>query len=65
MRDCLRAALNAIQRSIITPMDQPDMMNRMMTTILARIPICFHSEIGSQVIVASWKIARRDGGHVA
>ena len=34
-RDCLRAALNAIQRSIITPIDQPDMMNRMMTTILA------------------------------
>src|SRR6185437_9574236 len=56
-RDCLRAALNAIQRSIITPMDQPDMMNRMITTAFARIPIWCHSEIGSQPTVPpSWKI---------
>jgi hypothetical protein len=32
-RDCLRAALYAMARSIITPIDQPDMMNRMMTTV--------------------------------
>ena len=53
-RDCLRAALNAIQRSIITPIDQPDMMNRMTTTIFARIPIDFHSESGSQPTEPSW-----------
>src|SRR5882762_10500102 len=47
-RDWLRAALKAIQRSIMTPIDQPDMMNRMMTTAFARSPICFQSEIGSQ-----------------
>ena len=52
-RDWLRAALKAIQRSIITPIDQPDMMKRMMTTAFARMPICFQSEIGSQPTVAS------------
>src|SRR3984893_17975250 len=55
-RDCLRAALNAMARSIITPIDQPDMMNRMMTTAFAGIPIWCHSEIGSQPTAAcSWK----------
>ena len=39
MRDCLRAPLKAIQRSIITPMDHADMMNRMMTTQRASQPI--------------------------
>src|SRR5882762_2579950 len=53
-RDCLRAALNAIQRSIITPIDHPDMMNRMMTTIFARIPIDLTSEIRSQPTWPSW-----------
>src|SRR5580704_13011722 len=48
-RDWLRAALNAIQRSIITPIDQPDMIKRITTTIFARRPICFQSEIGSQL----------------
>src|SRR5882762_3655809 len=38
-RDWLRAALKASKRSIITPIDHPDMMNRMPTTILASIPI--------------------------
>src|SRR5208282_3970861 len=47
-RDWLRAALKAIQRSIITPIDHPDMINRMITTTFARMPICFQSEIGSQ-----------------
>ena len=55
-RDCLRAALNAIQRSIITPIDQPDMMNKIKTTALAGIPIWCHSEIGSQPIGCSWNI---------
>ncbi len=55
-RDCLRAALNAIARSIITPIDHPDMMNRMTTTIFARTPICFQRETGSQPTLASWKI---------
>src|SRR5208282_4653406 len=54
-RDWLRAALKAIQRSIITPIDHPDMMNRMMTTAFARIPICFQSEIGSQPTELSCK----------
>src|ERR1051326_7230541 len=58
-RDCLRAALNAIQRSIITPIDQPDMTKRMMTTMRASQPICFHKEIGSHPgAPASWKIQR-------
>src|SRR5208282_2430574 len=47
-RDWFRAALKAIQRSIITPIDHPDIMNRMITTTFARMPICFQSEIGSQ-----------------
>src|SRR5208337_4991668 len=47
--------LKAIQRSIITPMDHPDMMNRTITTTFARIPICFHSEIGSQPTELSCK----------
>src|SRR5438876_568883 len=56
VRDCLRAALKAMARSIITPIDQPDMMNRMMTTAFAGIPIWCHSEIGSQPTAAcSWK----------
>src|SRR5438477_11635755 len=55
-RDCLRAALKAIQRSIITPMDQPDMMNRMMTTILAAQFIWRQREIGSQPTGCSWII---------
>src|SRR3984893_13063850 len=55
-RDCLRAALNAIARSIITPIDQPDMMNRMTTTAFAGIHIWCHSEIGSQPTACSWNI---------
>src|SRR6267154_929981 len=39
-RDCLRAALYAMARSIMTPIDQPDIMNRMTTTIFAIIPHC-------------------------
>ena len=60
-RDCLRAALNAMKRSIMTPIDQPDMMNRMMTTTFARIPICFQSEIGSHP-TCSWsnQVATRE-----
>src|SRR5438552_2403788 len=54
-RDCLRAALKAIQRSIITPMDQPDMMNKITTTAFARSPIWCHSESGSQPTACSWK----------
>src|SRR6476646_5382048 len=55
-RDCLRAALKAMARSIITPIDQPDMTKRMMTTAFAGIPIWCHSEIGSQPTAAcSWK----------
>ena len=57
-RDRISAALNAIQRSIITPMDHPDMMNRMTTTIFARMPICFHSETGSHPTAPSWNMAR-------
>src|SRR5881227_748132 len=55
-RDCLRAALNAIARAIITPMDQPDIINRMTTTILDRIPIWRQRETGSQPTLASWNI---------
>src|SRR5687768_6184764 len=47
VRDCLRAALNAIQRSIITPMDHADCTNRITTTAFARKPICFHRETKS------------------
>src|SRR5215471_10183946 len=55
-RDCLRAALNAIQRSIITPMDHADMMKRIMTTVRAGQFICLHKEMGSQpTVVSSWK----------
>src|SRR5215831_2558019 len=57
-RDCLRAALNAIQRSIITPIDHADMMKRMITTMRAGQFICRHSEIGSQPTAAfssPWK----------
>src|ERR1019366_893519 len=50
-----RAALKAIQRSIITPIDHPDMMNKTITTTFARMPICFHSKIGSQPTVPSSK----------
>ena len=34
-RDCLRAQLKAIQRSIMTPIDQADMMNSTITTMRA------------------------------
>ena len=56
-RDCLRAALKAIQRSIMTPIDQPDMMNRMTTTHFAGMPIRCQIEIGSHRMVppSVWK----------
>src|SRR5438067_10650003 len=46
-RDCFLAALYAIKRSIITPIDQADMMNRQTTTSLAGMPIWFQRERGS------------------
>ena len=45
------------------PIDQPDMMNSMITTIFARTPICFHIEIGSQPMPAlSWNITAATAG---
>jgi hypothetical protein len=42
------AALKANQRSIMTPIDQADIKNMMMTTALAAKPIWFHIETKSK-----------------
>src|SRR2546428_4011795 len=47
-RDCLRAALYINRRSIITPTDQADMINRMITTVRAGQPIWCHMVMMSQ-----------------
>ncbi len=57
-RDCFRAALKASQRSIITPIDHADMINRTMATVRAGQPMCPHMPHRSKRTGSSlaWKI---------
>ena len=52
-RDCFLAALYAMKRSIMTPIDHADMMNSRTTTPLAKPPICAQRWTGSQPTLLS------------
>src|SRR5712692_1628635 len=57
-RDCLRAALYMSSRSIITPTDHADMMNRITTTVRAGHPMERHMLIMSQPTACPWNSQR-------